>query len=244
MIGFLFLTYDKVFNENIWTEYFKGANENEYKIFVHPKDQILILNQPLFKNCIVPKTCKTKWGDFSLLEAQKILMENACKIPEITHVVLVSQNTLPTTSFRAFHNFLKNRSSVIFYKLPTINQHTSRYHSINNPSFPKEKFLFQSQWCIISRNHAKILLEEHDKIKKIFGNMRIPDEHVYINYLKNYKNKEIENTKILYIEWNNGTPKLFKTLSNDLIKKIKNLGCFFIRKADDNSVIDVKYLLS
>ena len=130
------------------------------------------------------------------------------------------------------------------YRLATSQEHSSRYHSINNPSFPKENFLFQSQWFILSRNHAKILLEDHEKIKKIFGNMRIPDEHVYVNYLKRYKEKHIEKKMITYIEWSNGTPRMFRKLSNNFIKKIKDTGCFFIRKVADNAEIDVDYLLS
>lgn len=244
MIGFLFLTYDDVFNENVWVEYFNGANKNEYKIFVHPKDKINIKNQAFFKDCIVPNVCKTNWGDFSLLEAQRILMKNAVDVQEIDHVILVSHNTLPTTSFRALYDYLKTRKSIISYSLASIPEHCSRYHAIKNPCFPKNRFLFQSQWCILSRHHTKILLMDHEKIKTIFGNMRIPDEHVYVNYLKRYKNKKIEKKKINYIEWSGGTPKTFYKLSRDFITKIKKTGCFFMRKVANGAEIDIKYLLS
>lgn len=244
MIGFLFLTYDNVFNENIWIEYFNGANNNEYKIFVHPKDKILIQNQAFFKDCIVPNVCKTSWGDFSLLEAQRILMENAVSIPEIKHMIFVSQNAIPTTSFRALYNFLENKNSFISYNLAKRSEHLSRYHTIKNPCFPKNKFLVQSQWCILSKNHAKTLLMDHAEIKKIFGTMRIPDEHVYVNYLKYFKNNDIEKKVTTYVEWSGETPKVFHKLSNDFITKIKNTGCFFMRKVGNNADIDVKYLLS
>lgn len=244
MIGFLFLTYDNVFNENIWIDYFKGANNNEYKIFVHPKDKILITNQGFFKDNIVPNTCKTRWGDFSLVEAQRILMKNAVSIPEIKHIIFVSHNTIPTTSFRSLYNFLENQKSFISYNLAKRSEHLSRYKKINDPCFPKEKFLVQSQWCILSRSHAKTLLKDHEKIKKIFGTMRIPDEHVYVNYLTYFKNNDIEKKVTTYVEWSNGTPKVFYNLSNDLITKIRNTGCFFMRKVADNADIDVNYLLS
>jgi hypothetical protein len=88
MIGFLFLTYDNVFNERIWIEYFRNVDPKKFRIFVHPKNISLIKKQRLFKNFILPKICKTSWGDFSLIKAQNLLMKTALKTSQITHVIL------------------------------------------------------------------------------------------------------------------------------------------------------------
>ena len=244
MIGFLFLTYDNIYNENIWKEYFKGANQEEYKIFVHPKNINEIKNQDLFKNCIVSERCETAWGKFSLIEAQRLLMKEALKTEKINHVIIISHNSLPLTSFRYLYDYLKNRGSLIGYGVSSFWEHTMRYDRLQNPNFPKKKFFVQEQWSILSRDDAKILVNEGDTIKYIFGNMLVPDEHVYINYLTHYKNKNIEQKRITHIEWENGTPKIFYHLSNDYINAAKRCGAFFIRKVNNNAKLDINYLLS
>ena len=244
MIGFLFLTYDNIYNEKVWKEYFKGANQGEYKIFVHPKNINAIKNQELFKNCIVPERCETAWGKFSLVGAQRLLMKEALKTEKIKHVIIVSHNSLPLTSFRYLYDYLKDKGSLIGYGVSSVWEHTMRYDRLNNPNFPKNKFYIQGQWSILSREDAEILVNEGNHIKNIFGNMVIPDEHAYINYLTHYKNKNIENKRIAHIHWENGTPKIFDHLSNDYIKAAKQGGAFFIRKVNNNAKLDVNYLLS
>lgn len=244
MIGFLFLTYDNIFNENIWAEYFRKADPNSYKIFVHPKNISLIKNQQLFKNCIIPKLCKTEWGKFSLITAQHLLMEEALNNEKIKHVILVSHNSLPVISFNYLYNCLKNKGSVISYSVATNADHVNRYHDIRHPIFSKNEFYIQGQWCILSREDAETIVNEYVIIKNIFELMTVPDEHVYINYLIHYKNKMIQNNNIVYIEWDGGSPKIFNRLSNYFIKRVKETGCFFIRKVEDNANINVSYLLS
>uniref|UniRef100_A0A6C0LFS1 Glycosyltransferase n=1 Tax=viral metagenome TaxID=1070528 RepID=A0A6C0LFS1_9ZZZZ len=245
MIGFLFLTYDAICKEDIWFSYFKNVNCDHYKIFVHPKNANEIRNQNFFKNCIIPSWCETDWGNFSLIEAQKLLIEEALKHSNITHFVFVSNNAIPVTSFYQLYNFLQTKKSIIGYGKTTIDNHTMRYDKLQHkPIFSKEQFLIQSQWCILSRHDATILVEEHNEIKKLFNNSWIPDEHAYVNYLVYYKNiTDIENKSTTYIEWDNGKPSIFYSISNEEINRIRNEGKFFIRKICDSTWVDVNYLL-
>jgi hypothetical protein len=244
MIGFLFLTYDNIYNETIWMEYFKNEDPSRYKLFIHPKTPHLIKNQSLFKNCIIPKRCKTEWGKFSLIKAQTLLMEEALKTPEIKHVILISHNSLPTTSFSCLYNFLNNKGSVFFYEIARNPDHAIRYSAITNPIFSTNNFYTQGQWCILSREDCEILVNEYTIFKNIFKSMKVPDEHVYVNYLIHYKHRSITNQNIVYIEWENSSPKIFHHLPDDFIQNVKNTGCFFIRKVEDNAIMDVNHLLS
>lgn len=245
MIAFLFLTYDAICKEDIWTQYFSVANPNDYKIFVHPKNINKIHKQNLFKNCIIPHRCETKWGDFSLIEAQKLLLAEALKDSNITHCIFVSHNAIPLTSFYHLYNFLQSKNSLISYWKTTLPVHKNRYDKLQNkPNFSKEQFLLQSQWCILSKNDATIILKEHDKIKHMFNHSCVPDEHAYINYLVNCKNiTNVEGKSTTHIAWNGDTPKIFNTLSNEEINKIRTSGKFFLRKITDNTKVDVNYLL-
>ena len=244
MLGFLFLTYDDVFNENIWLQYFRNVNPNDYKLFVHPKYITHITNQSLFKNCIIPNRCETSWGSFSLIEAQKLLIEEALKTHQITHFILISYNSIPTTPFYYMHSYLENRGSMMGYGKSTNWDHLIRYNNIVDPIFSKDNFYIQSQWCILCRTDAEILVNEHETIKNIFRWMIVPDEHVYINYLIHYKHRPIEHRRIMHNEWENNSPKKFTYISNDHLWNIKNQGGFFLRKAENNINLDVNYLLS
>lgn len=245
MIGFLFLTYDAVCKEDIWTRYFKNVNWDHYKIFVHPKNANEIRNQHVFKNCIIPNRCETGWGNFSLIEAQKLLLEEALKHSNITHFIFLSHNTIPLTSFSHLYNFLQSKNSLIGHGKTTMDNHTIRYDKLKKrPIFSKEQFLIQSQWCILSRHDASILFTEHNEVKHIFNNSCVPDEHAYINYLVYYKNTtNIENKSTTHVEWDNGTPKIFYSISNEQINRMRNNGKFFIRKICDSTSVDVNYLL-
>jgi hypothetical protein len=102
----------------------------------------------------------------------------------------------------------------------------------------------QSQWCILSKQDSTTIVKEHDKIKSIFNHTQIPDEHAYINYLVNCKNiTNIENKSTTHVAWNGPTPKIFNSLSNEEISKIRSSGKFFLRKITDNTNVDVDYLL-
>jgi len=245
MIAFLFLTYDAICKESIWVQYFSNANSNDYKIFVHPKSTTEIRKQNLFKHCILSERCETGWGNFSLIEAQKLLLAEALKHSKITHFIIVSHNTIPVTSFSNLYNFLQSKNSIISYNKAKLPVHLNRYDKLQNKSnFSKEQFLMQSQWCILSKQDATTIVKEHDKIKSIFNHSPIPDEHAYINYLINCKNiTNIEKKSTTHVVWSGSTPKIFNSLSNEEISKIRTLGKFFLRKITDNTKVDVNYLL-
>ena len=245
VIGFCFLTYDNVLKNDIWNEYFEKADTNKYKIFVHPKYANFIKNQPIFYNNIISKHCNTSWGSFSLITAQKLLLEEGLKNINITHFVFVSHNSIPIQSFNTFYNYLKRIPDSIFeFCKSSNNDHIIRYDKLINPKFSKNDFLFQSQWSILIREDALIVTMYHSEIEKIFKNSYVPDEHAYINYLTYYKNKNIYNEHTTKVVWYNCTPYIFDKISNKEIEEFRNNNNFFLRKIHENTLVDIKFLLS
>jgi Core-2/I-Branching enzyme len=242
-IAFLFLTYDNIEKEDIWSRYFSNIEENKYKIFIHPKNANAIYKQEFFKNHIIPEWCETTWGSFSLVEAQRLLIRRALKDKDITHLIILSYNTIPIQSFHKLFSYLNNKKTLIDYWEPKELEHKGRYFTLKNPIFNEKQFYVQSQWCILSRKTANIIAKEHKEIKGLFENSFIPDEHAYINYLIHYKNKRVEKKRIMYVIFKEGKPVVFDSLSKELLTDLKNQDVFFLRKVTNHTSVDVNYLL-
>lgn len=242
MIGFCFLTYDEIEREDIWNKYFQNISKSKYKIFTHAKNPKNILQQELFKSTIIPEHIETKWANFSLVTAQTALFANALKTNEITHSILLSHNSIPLQSFDKLYDYIKNRGSLFGYCIAG-NHHRDRYHTLNNPEFPKENFYFQSQWCAVDSVDMKLLVNNHEKIKEIFEKSSVPDEHAYINYLINYENREIVSHDLSKMYWHESRPKVFDKIDNKFIDDMHNWNHFFLRKVTKNTTIDIDYML-
>ena len=245
MIGFCFLTYDEVERSDIWEEYLKDIPKEEYEIYCHPKFQDKILNQNLFKNKIIPEYVETQWGKFSLVEAQYLLLKEALKNKNLTHIIFVSHNTIPIQSFYKLRDFLKNyiNQSIIEYRKAS-KFHIYRYDKLNNPFFSKEDFYFQSQWTTLCINDAVLIVNNFDKIKDVFKNSEIPDEHAFINFLIHSEKRQIVNHELSKMYWVNGRPKIFTKLRNDILDIMKKNNNYFLRKINPDTVVDIKHLLS
>ena len=72
-IYFLFLIKDKIFNKNIWNNFFKKAYN--FKIIIHPKEKNK--NIYIHKDELVLDPIETKWGDISLADAEIYLLREA-----------------------------------------------------------------------------------------------------------------------------------------------------------------------
>ena len=93
MIAFCFLTYDEIYAENVWANYFQDADPEHYIILSNPTTPNKLLEQPIFKNSIIPnRFAETQWGTFSLLTAQHALFsialckENVQQLPSTSRV--------------------------------------------------------------------------------------------------------------------------------------------------------------
>jgi len=244
MLGFCFLTYDEIVREDVWNEYFKNVPDSKYDIFCHPKCLEKIKTQELFKNKIVPNRVHTSWGTFSLIEAQRMLLIHSLKKKEITHFIILSHNTIPVQSFEKLECFLNGKPSIfddteLNYVGTTHQQNI--YDTLLDPDFPVNMFHKQSQWCILSRDDAQYLVDEHDKITRIFIKSRFSDEHTYINYLIHYKKTcPLLNIRLTYIDWyyndkKGTTPVIFENISDTMMLGFESSNTFFLRKVSETT---------
>lgn len=240
VLAFCFLTYDDVVRDDIWMKYFQNVSYDKYKIFVNSKTKDKILQSELFGDKQISHPVQdTKWGEFSLVTAQNALFKEALKNSKVTHLILVSHNTIPLKRFDELYDALQFHS-IFDYNVAIEWEHKRRYYGIRNPKFRIENFFVQSQWCILTRMHANILVQDYNYIKTIFSQMRIPDEHCYINYLIHYK-KALLITKqpSTFVDFSEGTPKVHKTVDNKLKSRCND--AFFIRKVSKDTDVQINF---
>jgi hypothetical protein len=191
-IAFLFLIYSNIAHEDVWYQFFSGIHESLYKIFIHYKydEPLNYFNHCKLKNCI-----ETKWGDVSLVRAQNLLLrEAATQDKDITHFVFCSGTCIPLKHFNHIYTFLSKFDSMYshFNMRPDKDCFPRCNNALNliDHAYIKKA----SQWSILSRKHAQIMLDSDVYIN--WFSDTIGDEHCYITYL-HYLNLEHEIIKTI-----------------------------------------------
>jgi hypothetical protein len=257
-IAFLFLTRNNLKRSEIWEEFFKD-NESRYTIYCHPKEPENVSTQ-LLKNNIIPEHIDTCWGCINLVEANILLMQNALKEPKNKKFILVSESCIPIVSFNKFYDIVmqNDNSRIGIHKTNTT---PKRYKDIRNPEFLESEFIKHSgSGCIFNRKHATLLVNSKHKLKD-WTTTFATDEHYNGNMLRvldkqfNSNNDNIKTTFDIWqkadLDKNNLLEDdlltvsyiLLKKVSNKCIDAIRKAEFLFIRKVDENTEIDIKYIL-
>lgn len=230
-IAFLFLIYDKIEQEELWYTFFNSdhSNADKYSIYIHYKTDtpLKYFEQYKLNNCT-----DTQWGHISIVNAQNLLLETALKDLNNQHFVFCSGACIPVKSFSYIYTYLKANESYFnicpdAHCFPRCNQ-TLKYI---NKKFIKKS----SQWCILNRKHAKIIINS-DKPYLDWFKTTIGDEHCYISYLYYLGlENEIKNIVTTFTLWLKNHRRIYvkthSSLSNDDLKYFtttKNL--LFARK--------------
>jgi hypothetical protein len=173
-IAFCFLIYNTIHGEDLWADFFK--NETAYSVHVHYK-----WNVPLrhFEACKLQKCVDARTWSATLVQAQNRLLEAALEDPEISHCVFLSQACVPLKTFREVAAALEAGKS--YFNRSPDEQCFPRCEGV---PLPRESVKKSSQWCILAREHAALMLAGEAEYLQWFDRPGIPpDEHCYITYL-------------------------------------------------------------
>ena len=95
---------------------------------------------------------------------------------------------------------------------------------------------------VIKRETMKFFIE--NDYRYIFGNkFTTPDEHYFINIFIKF-NISFINKRITFTEWKQSDtshPVTFDTITEDMLEKIRNTGCLFMRKISRTCVLPSFY---
>lgn len=233
-LAVLFLTRDDLKRPEAWLDYLQETSPSP-SLYVHAKwpDQILA---PQLRDHLIEDHFETAWGEISLVRATLALIKEALQEPTNTHFILASESCIPIKPLSQLYDFLKfDGRSWIEHCRPedfaTTNPMKAARFADSPKIHPEVQFL-QSQWMLLNREAAEILVEVD--LTHLFEEMFAPDESYFITLLKmaGYPAEQIINDPITWLKWDdeNGHPETHEKLTTEIRSRALRSPSFFARK--------------
>jgi len=240
-LALCFLIIEQIECESVWAEWLKG-NEDKVLIFIHSKHKFKPTTDFFRTQSHIVETVPTSWGGYGLVEATLKLFENALEFTEEDmRLILISGATVPVKKFKYVYNFLSNDVRSFIFECEK-EQRFPRYLNVAK-TLRHNCVAKHSQWIILNRRHAQILLGASSTIERIYSKIWVPDESwalTFLNYLNESENVCI-NLMTTYNNWElnkNDHPYTFSKIPMDLFKNILLESSYlFARKFVSNSKI-------
>jgi len=172
-VALCFLIYDTIHGEDLWQQFVDDA---VCSVHVHYKWDVPLrhFNHRKLAACVDART----WH-VSLVHAQNRLLAAALQDPDVTHCIFLSQACVPLKPLT--HVLGALQPDVSYFNRSPDDQCFPR---CNGVPLPREAIKKASQWCILCRAHAELLLDGAAEYLPWFDRPGIPpDEHCYLTYL-------------------------------------------------------------
>ena len=241
-IGFCFLIYDIIENEELWNLFFKNVDKNKYKIYIHFK-----VDKPLkyfedfkLKNCI-----ETEYGHVSLIHSHNLLFRTAYD-DGCYKMINLSQSCIPFKNFYYIYNFLTKDNCAHFNMAPQLNC----FPFCNNllKYYDRESIQKSSEWFILNRKiFESIMNYDVNEINDMYSEIFAPEEKFYITAVYHFKfqneiitTPNLSNDATTFTNWHdmgykysdpdNSGLKNYESISNEEILYLISSKCLFGRK--------------
>jgi hypothetical protein len=244
-IAFLFLIYDKIEQEELWNNFFKGVDKDKYSIYIHGKNTEYAKPLRFFEDKKLGMSLPTKYGDISLVYAQKLLLKMALKDKNNYKFIFLSGSCVPFKKFDYIYDILMENELSYFDIVD--------YEKSQKACFPrcdsvlkhlnKEIIHKASQWCILNQEHAKLCLEDI-KVIEYFNDVFAPEEHYFITLCMLYLPGTICNDGKTFVNWDESddpdgcSPKTYKSITIKEYKDLCNSPFLFTRKFTEDCQVN------
>ncbi|WJX59801.1 hypothetical protein P8452_45078 [Trifolium repens] len=208
-VAFMFLTRGPVLLAPLWEKFFKG-NEGLYSIYIHPNpsfNETVYDQSSIFQSRKIPSK-EVKWGENSMIEAERRLLANALLDFSNQRFVLLSESCIPLFNFSTIYNYLMNSKKTFIgaYDIEG-NVGRGRYNSKMKPLIKLSQWRKGSQWFQIDRNLALHIISDElyfSNFKKFCNPPCYSDEH-YLPTLVSIKFwKRNANRTLTWVDWSKG----------------------------------------
>ncbi len=228
-------------NEKIIKLLIKKLDSIYFDIFLHI-DKKSNLNIEDFNNLTsksnlyIYKEIDVNWAQYSQIECELFLLENALKINDYEYLHLISGVDFPLKKPEIIYKFFNDnygKEFVHFQSLELPEHKAKRVVTDLNI-----KFYTGAQWFSITDSLARYILSKKEFIRKTFKDSFCPDEMVIqtIVYNCSFKdklyNQDFDNNYDSIkrsIDWNRGSPYVW---TNNDYNELINSSAFFARKFD------------
>lgn len=232
-IAFLFLVRRGLPLDFLWGSFFENADTGNFSIYVHSEpgfefDESTTRSR-FFYGRQLKSSIQVIWGESSMIEAERLLLDAALEDPANQRFVLLSDSCVPLYNFSYIYSYLmaSPRSFVDSF----LDVKEGRYHPKMSPVIPKDKWRKGSQWIALIRSHAEVIVDDVvilPVFKKLCkrrppldaskGKLNIklqkqhnciPDEH-YVQTLLSMSELEgeLERRTVTYTVWNQSATKM------------------------------------
>jgi hypothetical protein len=239
-IAFLFLLYDGLSHPTIWRDYFKRAGSGEYSVHIHTKAQKSTPPAPWTSNdkhVHLVRTVPTTWGGIGLVHATLQLLSGALQDPDNTMFFLVSGSCLPVKHFPYLYNKIIKEDTRSRFSVNLNDPDVYPRYNILKRIVPPAHITKSHQWFIANRSDAQVLVKDQHTYLPWMRNVFIPDEVVFLTYLKTIGRESkilIATDRAEHSTWTSckdGKPINYAIIPDELWVQIqKRPNTFFARK--------------
>lgn len=232
-VAFLFLVRRGLPLDFLWGSFLENADTGNFSIHVHSEpgfefDESTTRSR-FFYGRQLKNSIQVIWGESSMIEAERLLLDAALEDPANQRFVLLSDSCVPLYNFSYIYSYLmaSPRSFVDSF----LDVKEGRYHPKMSPVIPKDKWRKGSQWIALIRSHAEVIVDDVvilPVFKKLCkrrppldaskGKLNIklqkqhnciPDEH-YVQTLLSMSELEgeLERRTVTYTVWNQSATKM------------------------------------
>ncbi|XP_062153597.1 glycosyltransferase BC10-like [Alnus glutinosa] len=161
-IAFLFLVRRDLPLDFLWGAFFKNGDEAKFSIYIHSEPGFVFdettASSAFFYGRQLKNSIQVVWGELSMIEAERLLLDKALDDPANQRFVLLSDSCVPLYNFSYIYN--KVMSSPKSFVDSFLDAKERRYNPKMSPTIPEEKWRKGSQWITLVRRHAEIIVDD------------------------------------------------------------------------------------
>lgn len=232
-IAFLFLARRHLPLDFLWGTFFEGVDAAKYSIYIHSQPGSVFdestTRSALFYGRQLSNSIQVAWGESSMIQAERLLLDAALEDPANQRFLLLSDSCVPLYNFSYIYNYIVEspRSFVDSF----LDKKEGRFNPQMSPVIPKDKWRKGSQWFTLIRRHAEVVVDDElvFPIFKKFCKRRppidgrkgklnlklqkqhncIPDEHYVQTFLAMMGlEDQVERRTLTYTLWNESASKM------------------------------------
>ncbi|XP_070023642.1 glycosyltransferase BC10-like [Nicotiana tabacum] len=240
-VAFLFLARRNLPLDFLWKSFFENADADKFSIYIHSEPGFVFnestTRPSFFHDRQLNNSIKVAWGEASMIEAERLLLEEALKDPANRRFVLLSESCIPLYNFSYIYNYL--RASPRSFVDSFLDKKERRYNPNMSPYIPMSKWRKGSQWITLIRRHAEVIADD-DVVFPVFkmfckqSHNCIPDEHYVQTLLAMHDIEgELERRTITYTEWNQSATNMDKSSWHPVTFSYADAGAEQIKRIKD-----------
>ncbi|XP_054779347.1 glycosyltransferase BC10-like isoform X2 [Prosopis cineraria] len=232
-IAFMFLVRRELPLDFLWETFFENGDVANFSIYIHSAPGFVFdestTRSHFFHDRQLSNSIQVLWGESSMIQAERLLLDAALEDPANQRFVLLSDSCVPLYNFTFVYNYVMGSPRSFVDSFLDVKE--GRYNPKMSPKLPRERWRKGSQWITLIRSHAEVIADD-EVVFPVFKkyckrrppvdarkgklNLKlqkqhncIPDEHYVQTLLAMHGLEgELERRTLTYTVWNESATKL------------------------------------